>query len=197
MTTYLDPIAPLGAPINQVTAAGVPITTFGPSTSPLQPATTINTQITRSVPVQTYPPGEFQTVSKSSSYWNTPSNCHPGREWIKCPIILYIILIIIGIVINAWALFRTPRTDNSGKEVTTGQMWVAGIVGFGFYLIISLAVGWWIYERCKKCERSSYWMTFIIAILIAIILAPITGLIIGSILGVGFLWTANQEPNDF
>ena len=149
------------------------------------------------VPVPVEPVTQITTVqeSKKPSYWDVPPSCHPGRELFRCPIILYIIIIIIGFIINCWALFRTPRTDNSGKEITTGQLWVAGIIGAAFYLIIALAVGWWIYERCRECNSSSYWMPFIISLLIAIILAPITGLIMGTILGIGFLWTANQEPN--
>ncbi len=133
--------------------------------------------------------------TKKPSYWSTPPTCHPGRELFKCPIILYIIIIIIGLIINCWALFRAPRIDNSGKEITTSQLWIAGIIGISFFLIVGLVVGWWVYERCRSCNPSSYWWTFIISILIAIILAPITGVIMGAILGIEFLWTANHQPN--
>jgi hypothetical protein len=170
----------------------------------IQPAiitqTTTHQSNAAGIPIMEQPgitTSEFVDNVVKPSYWTTPPACHPGREWIRCPIIIYIIIIIIGLIINLWALFRIPRIDNSGKQITTGQMWIAGIVGIGFYLIVALAVGWWIYERCRMCDSSSYWMTFVISILVAIILAPITGLIIGGILGIGFLWTANQQPNPF
>ncbi len=132
---------------------------------------------------------------KKSSFWGTSSSCKIGRESFIYPIIIFIIIVIIGLVINCWALFKAPRTDNSGKEITGGRLWVAGLIGFSFYLIISFAIGWWIYEKYRGCDSTSYWWTFCIAILIIIILAPITGVIMGATLGLGFLWTINQEPN--
>lgn len=180
-------------------SSSVPIQVIGPQgqVGVQIPAVTTTAQIpvTSTVPITTGPPVTFTTKQKAPSYWDTPSACHPGRELYRCPIIIFVILIIIGIIINIWALFRVPRTDSSGKEITSGQMWVAGIVGIGFYLIVAFAIGWWVYQKCRECDQSS-WVSFIIVILIAIILAPIVGLIIGGILGIGFLWTANQEPND-
>ncbi len=132
--------------------------------------------------------------TKKSSFWGSPS-CNLEKASFIYPIIIFIIIIIIGLVINCWALFRAPRTDHSGKEITTSQLWIAGIIGISFYLIISCLVGWWIYSKYRECNSTSYWWAFCISILIVIILAPITGVIMGATLGLGFLWTVNQEPN--
>nr|QBK91215.1 MAG: hypothetical protein LCPAC202_01890 [Pithovirus LCPAC202] len=156
-----------------------------------------------SVLVSGTPQGDFiipaSTVTtvqdtKKSSFWGT-SHCNQGRELFIFSVVIFIIIIIIGLVINCWALFKSPRTDNSGKEITTSQLWIAGIIGISFYLIVSFIIGWWLYEKYRECNSSSYWWVFVISILIAIILAPITGVIMGAILGIGFIWTVNQEPN--
>ena len=133
--------------------------------------------------------------ASDQSYWVTPNMCHPGTQAFKCPITLYIILIIIGAIINIWALFRAPKKDRSGKDITTGQLWLSFFIGMTFYIILAILFGWWIYERCRSCNTSSSGIIFISALLIPVLLALITGVIMGAVLNVGFIWTASKVPN--
>lgn len=136
------------------------------------------------------------TQSKpSENYWETPEYCHPGRQPYKCPIGIYIFIIVLMAVINIWAIFRAPRIDNNGRTISTGTIWWAAIIGVAFHLIFGLLIGWWIFEQCRSCNGQNRHVIFILAIGVPILLGILTGIIIGNVMNIGFLWTASREPN--
>lgn len=138
-------------------------------------------------PRRGYPP--------NNGYLVTPDQCHPGNQVFHCPITLYIIIVIVFLIINLWALFVAPRTTNSGRNIGTSELWVAGIIGVIVYLVLAVAFWWAIYEHCRSCSTGRSWTVFLMAILMPFVIAVITGVVMGSILDIGFLWTANKEPN--
>lgn len=136
-----------------------------------------------------------EIVPGEPSYWKTPEVCHPGTQAFKCPITMYIIIIIIGGIIITWALLRAPRINRREKNITTGELWVAFFVGMIFYIAIALLFGWWVFERCRTCHTETSGITFLLIVLVPIALVVVTGILMGSILDVGFLLTASREPN--
>jgi hypothetical protein len=131
----------------------------------------------------------------SDNYWNTPDVCHPGRQPYKCPIGIYVFLVVLLIVINIWAIFRAPRIDNHGRTISTSTIWWAAIIGIAFMLIFSGLFAYWIFQQCRSCDGQSHHIVFTLAIGVPIILGIITGLVIGGVMNIGFLWTASREPN--
>ncbi len=153
----------------------------------------IQQPIIQPVPIQAQPTPE--TIQPLPPGTKIPDRCHPTKEGIKCPVILYIIIVIIGAVILLFALFRLPPIDRRGNPITAGRIWLAGIIGFIFYLVVSLVFGWWVFRQCLACQEGYSWVVLLITILLPLVLVPITALVIGSILGVGFLFTARKEAN--
>jgi len=133
--------------------------------------------------------------SSTESYWKTPDLCHPARQPYKCPIGIYIFLLVFLAIINIWAIFRAPRIDNNGRRISTGTIWWAAIAGVAFHLIFGLMIGFYIFEHCRSCNQESRHLIFLLAVGTPIILGIIVGIIIGSIMNIGFLWTASREPN--
>ncbi len=129
------------------------------------------------------------------NYWRTPEPCHPGTQAYHCPITLYVILVIIGLIIITWALLRAPRKNRDEKDIGTSELWVAFFVGWALYLTLAILFGWWIFEQCRSCNTGSSGITFLLVLLVPVALVLITSVIMGAILGVGFLLTASREPN--
>ncbi len=137
--------------------------------------------------------GTVQTSKPNG--WAVPNQCHPGMQPYKCPLGIYTFIIILGLVINIWATFRSPRFNNQGRHISTGVLWWSLIIGIAFLVIFALFFGWWIFERCQSCNTQTSGVTFLLAILVPIILSVVTGLVIGGIMGVGFIWISANEPN--
>jgi hypothetical protein len=180
-----------------VTQPGVRETTTHEPVNIPQQAVLETTTSSKVVPPPNYQPAQPAQKDEVGDYLKTPDNCHPGRQPYKCPIAIYVILIVILIIVNIWAIFRAPNFDSSGRHISTGTKWWAGIVGIVFILIFGLFFGWWILQRCKTCDTSgpSSGVTFALALGVPIILGVLAALVIGGIMGVGFLWTASRAPN--
>lgn len=197
----VQPAIPAVPPVS--TVPGVPlnvnqeITTRQPVTFRTeQPGVIEQRTTTRVVP----PPGGMVPVtqpkpSPNENYWVTPELCHPGRQPYKCPVGIYIFLLVLLAVINIWAIFRAPRVDNNGQAISTSTLWWAAIIGVAFHLTFGLLIGWWIWEQCRSCNGENRHIIFLLAIAVPILLGIITGVIIGNVMNIGFLWTASREPN--
>lgn len=118
---------------------------------------------------------------------NIFKTCDPWKEPFKCPLLLYVALIIVGILINIAAVMRLPDVDRQGRPISTQQKWSATIVGLIIYLIIAFLFGKWMYSTCSRCETLNSWLIFLLAVFFPIILAFLFGLITAAVLGVGFL----------
>lgn len=119
--------------------------------------------------------------------YETGRLCDPWKEPIKCPLILYVILIVIGVLVNIAAVMRSPNVDRLGRPISTSQKWAATIFGLIVYLIIAYLFGHWMYGTCARCETLNSWLIFLLAIFFPIILSFLFGLITAAVLGVGFL----------
>jgi len=132
---------------------------------------------------------------KQLGYYDTPKDCHPARQHFKCPITLFIILMIIGAVVNIWAWLIAPHRDKMGYEIPASDYWIAIILGVSFHFLVIIIGAWIIFEQCRRCNVDASWIVFLLAVLLPVVSALLVGLIIGQVLGVGFLWTARKEPN--
>ena len=113
--------------------------------------------------------------------------CQPWSDPIKCPLLLYVVLIILGLIINISAVARTPDVNSAGQPITPTQKWSTTIIGIIIYLIIAYLFGMWMYSLCKKCQAGQAWLVFLLAVFFPLILALVFGLITAAVLGVGFM----------
>ena len=111
-------------------------------------------------------------------------SCDPWGEIIKCPLILYTILVIVGVILNLSAMSKAPSVNRNGVAITSSQKWRATVIGLGIYLVIAFLFGYWIYRLCQRCETLNSWLVFLLAIFFPLVLAVIVGMIIGGILGI-------------
>lgn len=192
-STPTPPVFPAAPPVgvNQEVTTRQPVTFRSEQPGYVEQKTT-----TRVVPpAQTAVPMTGAKTSPSENYWETPGNCHPGRQPYKCPIGIYIGLLVLMAIINIWAIFRAPRINNKGRKISTSVIWFAAIIGVAFHLVFGLLFGWWIFESCRSCHGQNRHVIFLLAVTIPIILGLVTGVIIGNVMNIGFLWTASREPN--
>ncbi len=127
-------------------------------------------------------PGLF-TVSQNG----TGKTCKPWSEPLRCPLLLYVVLIVLGLIINISAVARTPDVNRSGQPITPTQKWSTTIVGIIIYLIVAYLFGMWMYNLCKKCQTVNAWLVFLMAVFFPLILALVFGVITAAVLGVGFM----------
>lgn len=111
---------------------------------------------------------------------------NPWNEPIRCPLILYTILVILGVVINLSAAMRAPSVNRQGMPISNTQKWTAFIIGLLVYLIIAYLFGKWMYNLCKSGQTLNSWLVFILAILFPLILAIIIGIIVSAFLGISY-----------
>lgn len=117
----------------------------------------------------------------------------PWKEPFRCPLLLFVALVIIGLIYNVWFLIKSPNVNNAGQPISTTQKWVVGIIGIIIYLIIAYLFGLWMYKLCSRCETLNSWLVFLLAIFFPLILALIVSIIIGIILGISN-FIANPRP---
>ena len=158
-------------------------------------ATPIGLQPGSNVPTATRRVEITPDTEREPSYWETPNDCHPNRQVFKCPIWIFVLLMVIGAIINIWAWLDAPKRDRDGNVIMTLDYWIAIITGVAFHVLVLVLGAWLIFENCRRCQLEASGVIFLLAILIPIVSALLVGLIIGSILNVGFLWTARKEPN--
>lgn len=118
---------------------------------------------------------------------NMGVQCNPWRDPVRCPLILYIVLIVVGVFINLAAVARAPDVDRQGRPLTQTQKWSSTIIGLLIYLIIAYLFGMWMYRLCTSCNTVGSWLIFLLAVFFPVILAFIFNVIVSAVLGVGFL----------
>lgn len=182
-----SPVVPV--PVHQVTTRQ-PVTFHSEQPGVVEQRTT-----SKVMTGQTASPVPVTAAEPDPNYWTTPEGCHINRQPYRCPIWIFVALVVLLAIINIWAIFRAPRVDNSGREITVGTIWLAAIIGVAFHLIFSFFFGWWIFQQCKACDGVSHHVIFLLAVAVPVILGVLTGVIIGSVMNVGFLWTASRAPN--
>ena len=111
--------------------------------------------------------------------------CNPWKEPVKCPLLLYIALIILGLILNFIYVSRLPTVDRLGRPISNNQRWVAIILGIIIYLAIALLFGTWMYRNCVNCNTGGSWIIFLLAIFFPLILWFILAIIYVVITGIG------------
>lgn len=125
------------------------------------------------------------TISADGTVVNTTVR-DPWKEPFKCPLLLYTILVILGLIINLAAVNKTPNVDRNGNQISNSQKWTAFIIGLIIYLVIAYLFGLWMYNLCKSGKTLNSWLVFLLAIFFPLILSIIVGIIISAILGISF-----------
>ena len=115
------------------------------------------------------------------------AECSPWNDFIRCPLIIYTVLVVIGLISNVMFISRAPNVNNTGQPITNGQKWVTGIIGLLIYLLIAYLFGRWIYSLCSRCEVLNSWLVFLLAIFFPLILSIIVGLTMGLFLGISMI----------
>lgn len=107
----------------------------------------------------------------------------PWRDPIRCPVILYTILVVIGLILNLSSTSKI-KTDRLGREIPETRRSCATILGIIIYLVVAYLFGVWMYNLCVQGSRMSAWLVFLLAIFFPFILSIIILVIIFAILGV-------------
>ena len=113
------------------------------------------------------------------------SNCKkPWESPLKCPLVIYVSLVILGIVGGVVLVAEIPEKDKNGFDVTNAQRWISGtsaiIAGVG----TAFAMWFWMRHECKLCNYSEAWLIFLVAILLPIISFFLVLIIMGAISGI-------------
>ncbi len=117
------------------------------------------------------------------------TQCDPLTHPIKCPLIVYAILIIIAIIV-VWVRTTSLSTlDRDGNDITHQQKLITASCTAIIMVILSFVVGGWIVYHCRQCSNQGEWLLFIIALISPLIIVLIGGLIAGSLLKVGFIFS--------
>ena len=116
------------------------------------------------------------------------STYSPWKDPLKCPLILYTILVVLGFLWMLASFSRVPAVDRNGNAINSNSKWFAFIIGLIIYIIIAYLFGLWIYNLCKGGHVLSSWLVFLLAIFFPLILTLVIGAIVGAILGIGYFF---------
>ncbi len=140
----------------------------------------------------------FTTVSDEDEY-GFSDNKSKIKESIFSPLyIFFLIIIIIGIVINLILLFRLELIDRNGNLLSEDQKTMAAVNGIGFaILLIIILVGGFYMVRFHGSLKSTG-LSVVVAIFITFIIIFLMGFLMGEYMNVGHLWAPIQPviPND-
>lgn len=114
---------------------------------------------------------------------------NPWKDPLKCPLILYVILVVLGLLWMLAGFGRVPGVDRNGNPINSGNRWFAFLIGIILYLIIAYLFGLWIYNLCKGGYYGTSWLVFLLAIFFPLILTLVIGAVVGAILGLGYFFT--------
>lgn len=114
-----------------------------------------------------------------------PEICEPWRDPIRCPLIIFVFLVVIGVIANLLSLFKIPDIDRNGNRIDPSRKTFAVIVAIIINLIIAYLFGLWIFNLCKQCQFVNSWLVFLLVIFLPIIVAVVINVLVSSILGVG------------
>src|SRR5688572_13672275 len=91
-----------------------------------------------------------------------PRHCNPWD--LRCPLIIYVALVILSIIWHFTTINNLPTIDRQGNEIPLQRRNTATWLGFIIILIIDLLFGIWIYNLCKDCNYGASWLVFLLAI---------------------------------
>lgn len=123
------------------------------------------------------------------------------EKWWSPLYMTFIVIIIIGIVINLVLLYDLKGRDRSGKFIENESKDIAAVNGVGLAIILTIILGGSIYlvRKGRVIEKSG--TTLIILILIAFLIIFLMGIFVGEYVNVGHVWAPiiNLQPsgNDF
>lgn len=123
----------------------------------------------------------------------SPPVCNGWQEPIRCPLIIFIIIVILAFIWNIVIVVNLPPIDRQGQPITTGQKWGIGVVILIIYLLVAFIFGRIIYGYCRRCDGNRAWITFFIFILLPIIIAIVLGVVIGASYGLTLFFMGNNE----
>ena len=116
----------------------------------------------------------------------------------RCPIIIFIILVILGLVINLILIWSTTDINRLNQPISTETKWASVLVGIAFTLVISIIYIGILYYLCRRWGRMAKfgsftpkfsWLLFFVTLLVAFLISYFTALIVGEYLKIGFLWS--------
>jgi len=113
---------------------------------------------------------------------NTPV-CNPWNQPLKCPLILFIIIVILSLIWNIILIYDLPYQDRHGRIINSGHRWAIGIVIFIIYLAVGIIFGLVIYNYCVRCDNNNSWVVLFIFLLLPLIITAIIGILIGCSYG--------------
>ena len=110
--------------------------------------------------------------------------CNPWTNVISCPLIIYVILVVIGILVHVLLLSNGfyDRQAEKNKRVNgnngTGQLspdvvQTITIVVLLINILFAFLIGLWIYNLCKKCQKGSAWLVFLLSLFFPVMLFAI------------------------
>lgn len=143
----------------------------------------------------------FYSVSDEDEYGlgDDDSESRKIKESIFSPLyIFFLIIIIIGIVINLILLSRLELIDRNGNPLTEDQKTMATINGIGFAILLTIIlVGGFYMVRYHGAIKNTG-LSVAVAIFITFIIIFLMGLLMGEYMDVGHLWAPIQPiiPND-
>ena len=103
---------------------------------------------------------------------------------LRCPLIIYIALVILSIIWHLTTVNNLPLNDRNGNLIPVQRRNTAITFGFIIMLIIDLLFGIWIYSLCKKCQYGGSWLVFLLAIFFPLVIALIIFVITLLFLGI-------------
>lgn len=115
------------------------------------------------------------------------SMCNPWKEPLKCPLIIFIIIVVLALIWAIVMIANLPATDKNGRQISTAQKVWFGVIIFIIYLIIAILFGVIIYNYCLTCNGSKAWLALIVFLILPIIIAILIGAVIGSAYGTSAL----------
>lgn len=119
------------------------------------------------------------------------------EKWWSPLYMTFIVIIIIGIVINLVLLYDLKGRDRSGKLIENESKDMAAVNGIGLAIILTIILGGSIYlvRKGRVIEKSG--TTLIILILIAFLIIFLMGLFVGEYVNVGHVWApiVNLQPS--
>ena len=119
------------------------------------------------------------------------------EKWWSPLYMTFIVIIIIGIVINLVLLYDLKGRDRSGKFIENESKDMAAVNGVGLAIILTIILGGSIYlvRKGRVIEKSG--TTLIILILIAFLIIFLMGIFVGEYVNVGHVWApiVNLQPS--
>lgn len=122
------------------------------------------------------------------------------REKLSSPVYLvFIVIIIVGIIINLHLLYRLKGKDRNGRDIPRDRRDMAAVNGLGLAIILGIIFGGAIYLSRSDGYITNQGSALVILILISFIVIFLMGLFMGEYIMVGHIWTPIQplkSPHD-